>query len=78
MNNLGDLYERGGYGIQEDDAKAVEWFEKAAATGNRTAMCNLSEHYDTLSIFHPSRENSDKAKQWNDKCHEVENGAAMH
>ncbi len=26
MNNLGDLYERGGYGIQEDDAKAIVWF----------------------------------------------------
>ena len=40
MNKLGVCYKRG-RGVVKDEAKAVEWYTKAADAGDTNAMCNL-------------------------------------
>ena len=40
MNSLGDLYKIG-FGVEQDDAKAIEWYTKAADLGDETAQSNL-------------------------------------
>jgi hypothetical protein len=40
QNNLGALYFTG-EGVDRDEQKAIEWFEKAAAQGNEEAIANL-------------------------------------
>lgn len=44
MNNIGWAYHRG-LGIEPDQAKAKEWFEKAIEKGNLYAMANLGIAY---------------------------------
>jgi len=39
MNNLGRYY-KNGWGVPQDYGKAREWFEKAAAAGNRFGRHN--------------------------------------
>ena len=45
MTSLGGLYARG-QGVPQDYQKAEEWYEKAAAAGDATAMANLGYLYD--------------------------------
>jgi TPR repeat protein len=45
MTRLGVLYGNG-HGVAQDYAKAREWYEKAAARGEATAMTNLGVLYD--------------------------------
>ena len=40
QNNLGTCYENG-TGVEKDEQKAVEWYQKAAEQGNATAQYNL-------------------------------------
>ncbi len=40
MNTLGVFYLAGGV-VEQDDAKAVEWYTKAADLGDETAQSNL-------------------------------------
>jgi TPR repeat protein len=75
MTNLGDLY-MSGDGIAPDYPRAHDLLEKAAATGNRDAMCKLAEFY---SDYHKTgMQDLEKSRQWNDKCHEIANGAPTH
>ena len=46
MNNLGYAYEYGKGGLTKDEAKAVEWFQKAAEAGDAEAMHNLGICYE--------------------------------
>ena len=46
MNNLGRAYAYGQGGLTKDEAKAVEWFQKAAEAGNAIAMHNLGNCYE--------------------------------
>ena len=32
--NLGEMYERGGYGVTQDYEKAAQWYQKAADQGD--------------------------------------------
>ena len=45
MNNLGLCYEHGKGGLTKDEAKAVEWYQKAAEMGSARAMYNLGVCY---------------------------------
>ena len=44
--NLGERYMEGEEGIAQDEAKAVELFQRAADLGNADAMVRLGECYD--------------------------------
>jgi len=59
MLDLGVFYQKG-YGVAQDDAKAREWFEKAAAQGQGSAMHNLGA-LDWES-------NATKAREWFEKA----------
>ena len=50
MRNLGWLY-RNGLGVAQDYAKAREWYEKAAAKGDASAMTNLGLLYATVMAW---------------------------
>ena len=43
MNNLGYAYDYGKGGLTKDEAKAVEWYRKAAEGGNFWAAVRLQE-----------------------------------
>ena len=43
MFNLGDCYEYGKGGLTKDEAKAVEWYRKAAEGGNFWAAVRLQK-----------------------------------
>jgi len=43
QNSLGFLYENGGYGVPQDNTKAREWYEKAAAQGDEDAIAKLKK-----------------------------------
>jgi TPR repeat protein len=42
MNQLAAWFETGGYGMQPDAARSVQWYRKSAATGDRWARDQLS------------------------------------
>lgn len=44
MNNLGICYATG-TGTKPSKEKAIEWFEKASATGDGEGLCNLGYMY---------------------------------
>ena len=44
MNRLGTLYSRG-HGVDQDQAKAIEWYERAADGGEPVAQSNLAQRY---------------------------------
>ena len=46
MHTLGRLYEDGGGELTKDEAKAVEWYKKAAEAGNAYAMYDLGNCYE--------------------------------
>jgi len=45
MNNLG-LHYRNGFGFEQNYAKAIEWYRKAAEQGDATAQSNLGGMYE--------------------------------
>ena len=46
MCSLGCAYEWGEGGLTRDEAKAVEWYQKAAEAGNARGMENLGGCYE--------------------------------
>jgi uncharacterized protein len=45
QHNLGAMYEKGGVGVQRDDAAAVLLFTAAAASGLAESCYSLAMHY---------------------------------
>ena len=45
MNNIGKQYEKG-LGVAQDYAKAREWYEKAVAAGDPSAMNNIGKQFE--------------------------------
>jgi TPR repeat protein len=92
MVNLGELY-RNGRGVPQDDAKAREWYEKAAAEyekaaaeyekaaaeGDPDAMVNLGDlyHNGVPQDDAKAREWYDKAREWYEKAAAKDNTLAM-
>ena len=64
MTSLGALYEHG-RGVAQDYAKAREWFEKAAASGDARAMTSLGALYE---YGRGVAQNDAKAREWFDKA----------
>jgi TPR repeat protein len=60
MGNLGIAYYHG-YGVEQDYAKAREWFEKAADKGDYSAMLNLGVLYEEGQDYAKAREWYEKA-----------------
>jgi TPR repeat protein len=46
-NNIGNLYEDGGFGVREDYAQAFRWYKKAADAGEPVAMFAMAWLYET-------------------------------
>jgi TPR repeat protein len=46
MNQLGSIYQYGNTWLKPDGAQAAVWYQKAIATGNQVAMCNLAALYE--------------------------------
>ena len=46
-NNVGNLYEDGGFGVREDYAQAFRWYKQAADAGERVAMFAMAWLYET-------------------------------
>jgi hypothetical protein len=61
MLNLGNMYEKG-WGVKQDDAAALAWYQKSAAAGYWQAMGNISQAYrdGTLGL----EQNKEKADEW--------------
>jgi hypothetical protein len=73
MFKLGLLYHNG-QGVAQDNAKAVEWYEKAADKGYTDAMVNLGMHYaNDLGV---ARDYA-KAREWYEKAAAKDNATAM-
>jgi TPR repeat protein len=64
MTSIGVLYARG-WGVQKDDAKAREWYEKAAAKNETIAMFNLGGFYESGRGI---PQDYDKAREWYEKA----------
>ena len=74
MRELGDCY-RDGRGVAKDEAKAVEWYTKAAEAGHTAAMITLGECYGSgWGVAHDRA----KAVEWHTKAAEAGNADAMH
>ena len=73
MNNLGHMY-RNGEGVEQDYAKAAEWFTKAADLGNTTAMNNLGYMYASGEGV---EQDGAKAIEWYTKVADLGDADAM-
>jgi TPR repeat protein len=73
MANLGLLY-RNGRGVTQDYVKAREWYEKAAAKDNATAMFNLGWLYDNGQGV---TQDYVKAREWYEKAAAKDKASAM-
>src|SRR6516165_5841849 len=73
MYNLAVSYDSG-LGVTQDDAKAREWLEKAAAKDNADAMYNLAVLYENgLGVT----QDDAKAREWLEKAAAKDNAEAM-
>lgn len=70
MAACGNLYFKGGGGIEKNAEKAIQWFKKAADFGNTAAMNNIGYIYGTL-------ENYEEALTWYEKSAALDNVTAM-
>ena len=62
-NYIGYMYE-GGMGVEQDHAKALEWFEKASDLGDYSAMNNIGYFYENgLGV----EQDYTKAAEWYDR-----------
>ena len=73
MNNLGYMYEHG-VGVEQDGAKAVEWYTKAADLGHATAMNDLGYMY---MYGEGVEQDGAKAVEWYIKAADLGNTTAM-
>jgi TPR repeat protein len=74
MLQLGRLFNRGEYGVPKDDAKAVEWYRKAAEKGNHVAQVNLGIMYEK---GHGVAKDEARAVEWYRKAAEKGNARAQ-
>ena len=73
MNNLGHMY-RNGEGVEQDYAKAIEWYTKAADLGDADAMNNLGYMYEHgVGV----EQDGAKAVEWYIKAADLGNTTAM-
>src|SRR5689334_13332528 len=71
--NLGGCYEYG-IGVEKDEQKAVEWYQKAAELGNARAHYCLGCCYENgIGV----EKNERKAVEWYQKAAELGNGLAL-
>ena len=63
-----------GYGVAQDYAKAREWYEKAAAKGDASAMVNLGLLYEN---GHGVAQDYAKAREWYEKAADKGDASAM-
>src|SRR5215831_3351452 len=75
MSNLGASYANGFFGVEQDYAKAREWYEKAAAEDDWSAMTNLGLLY---ANGWGVAQDYVKAREWFEKAADKDNEAAMH
>lgn len=75
MNNMGIMY-KNGLGVEQDYAKAMEWFEKSVELNNNNsiAMCWIGYMYEYGDGVEPDYE---KAMEWYMKSAELNNYEAM-
>lgn len=73
MKIIGSLY-YSGRGVEQDYAKALEWYEKAANLGNRTAMTTSGYMYYAGEGV---KKNYNKALEWYDKAANSGDAVAM-
>ncbi len=74
MYGLGHMY-RNGEGVEQDYAKAIEWYTKAADLGQTTAMNNLGHLYlDGKGV----EKDGTKAVEWYTKAADSGNTSAMY
>ena len=71
---IGWIYENG-YGVEQDYAKALEWYTKVAEAGNIYAMNNIGEFYQ--NGFGVEQDYA-KAMEWYTRAAEAGNMYAMH
>ncbi len=70
---IGEMYRRGDQGLPQSAAKALEWFEKAAARGNANAQARLANMYnngDGLPEGFDKSVRYIKALEWNQQAAE--------
>ena len=68
MNNLAVVYEAGNI-VEQDGAKAVEWYTKAAEAGFTTAMSALADMYECG--ISGVEQDMEKANEWRAKYEEA-------
>ena len=73
MTNLGGLYDYG-FGVEQDYAKAREWYEKAAAKDDAGAMTKLGALYEN---GHGVAQDYGKAREWYEKAAAKDDTGAM-
>jgi TPR repeat protein len=73
MSSIGEAYLYG-YGVEEDNAKAMEWYEKAANLGHRFAMFQLGWQYEEGEIV---EQDYAKALKWYEKSANLDWTMAM-
>ena len=71
---LGNCYEFG-YGTDQDDIKAVEWYTKSSEQENSGAMCNLGHCYENGQ---GCDQNQTKAAEWYEKSAQLGDSSAMY
>jgi len=49
MNQVGNMYFAGS-GCEQNKAKAIEWYKKAAELGNELALLNLGSYYEKTDV----------------------------
>lgn len=64
QNYLGAIYAKG-QGVEQNYAKAHEWYQKAAEAGNANAKFNLGSFY---YHGHGVKQDYDKAREWFQKA----------
>ena len=73
MARVGMVYDNG-YGVPQDYAKAREWYEKAAAKDEASAMTNLGWLYQS---GHGVAQDYTKAREWYEKAAAKDDAVAM-
>ena len=73
MTRIGTMYYNGN-GVEQDYAKAMEWFEKAADLGNSNAINNIAWMY---KYGNGVEQDHAKAMEWYEKAVELGDGTAM-
>lgn len=72
---IGDIYAKGGWGVEKDETEAFIWYHKAAENGNSDAMLTLAEMYFCgIGVD----KNAAEAVKWYHKASERDNEKAYY